>query len=95
MKRNVGIAASRLARRSFANSTRPTHARAFDMMQVKLFRADKTEALEAEVNAWLKANGDKIDVEHTQTVTGPEFNRDAEPGAVYVISIWYYEITKR
>jgi hypothetical protein len=63
-------------------------------MQVKIFRAASTEALEAEVNAWLKANGDKIDIEHTQTITGLEFNGDAEPGAVYIISIWYYEITK-
>ena len=63
-------------------------------MQVKLFRAGSTEALETEVNAWLKVNGDRIDIEHTQTITGLASNGDAEPGAVYVASIWYYEITK-
>ena len=63
-------------------------------MQVKFFRAGSTEALETEVNAWLKVNGDRIDIEHTQTITGLASNGDAEPGTVYVVSIWYYEITK-
>jgi hypothetical protein len=64
-------------------------------MQVKFFSAGSTDALETEVNAWLKVNGDKIDIEHTQTVTSVASSSDEDPGAVYVVSIWYYEITKR
>ena len=63
-------------------------------MQVKFFSAGSTDALETEVNAWLKANDDRIDIEHTQTVTSVASNGDPAPGAVYVVSIWYYEITK-
>jgi len=63
-------------------------------MQVKFFRAGGTDALETEVNAWLKVNGDRIDIEHTQTVTGLASEGKEEPGAVFVVSIWYYEITK-
>ena len=64
-------------------------------MQVKLFRAASTDALETEVNAWLKVNGDRIDIEHTQIITGLVSNGDAEAGTVYIASIWYFEITKR
>ena len=63
-------------------------------MQVKFFRAGSTDALETEVNAWLKVNGDRIDIEHTQTVSGLASEGNEEPGAVFVVSIWYYEITK-
>ena len=46
-------------------------------MQVKLFRAGSTETLETEVNAWLKVNGDRIDIEHTQIITSLVSNGDA------------------
>jgi hypothetical protein len=72
---------------------KPTKGR--EIMQVKFFSAGNTDALETEVNAWLNVNGDKIDIEHTQTVTRVASNGDEKPGAVYVVSIWYYEITKR
>jgi hypothetical protein len=39
-------------------------------MQVKMFTADKMEDLEAKVNAWLNEHGAKIDIEHTQTISG-------------------------
>ena len=39
-------------------------------MQVKMFSADKMEDLEAKVNAWLNEHGAKIDIEHTQTISG-------------------------
>jgi hypothetical protein len=64
-------------------------------MQLKLFRAGSTDALESEVNAWLKVNGDRIDIEHTQITTSLEPNGAAKPGTVYIASIWYFEITKR
>jgi hypothetical protein len=46
-------------------------------MQVKMFRADKLEDLEAKVNAWLNEHGAKIDIEHTQTISGSEARDDA------------------
>jgi len=64
-------------------------------MQVKLFRAGSTDALESEVNAWLKVNGDRIDIEHTQIFTSLVSNSDAEAGTAYIASIWYFEIAKR
>jgi hypothetical protein len=63
-------------------------------MQVKFFSAASTDALETEVNAWLKVNGDRIDIEHTQTIAGLVSNGDPALGAVYVVSVWYFEITK-
>jgi len=64
-------------------------------MQVKMFRADKIEDLEAKVNAWLNEHGAKIDIEHTQTISGSEAMNDAKHNIYYAISIWYYDIAKR
>ena len=47
-------------------------------MQVKMFRADKMEDLEAKVNAWLNEHGAKIDIEHAQTISGSEIRDDAK-----------------
>jgi hypothetical protein len=63
-------------------------------MQVKMFRADKMEDLEAKVNAWLNEHGAKIDIEHTQTISGSETRDGANQSAYYAISIWYYDIAK-
>ncbi len=57
-------------------------------MQVKMFRADKIEDLEAKVNAWLNEHGTKIDIEHTQTISGSEPMNDASHNTYYAISIW-------
>ena len=57
-------------------------------MQVKMFRADKLEDLEAKVNAWLNEHGTKIDIEHTQTISGSEPMNDASHNTYYAISIW-------
>jgi len=64
-------------------------------MQVKMFRADKLEDLEAKVNAWLDEHGAKIDIEHTQIIAGSEAGDDAKQSTFYAISIWYYDIAKR
>ena len=64
-------------------------------MQVKMFRADKMEDLEAKVNAWLNEHGAKIDIEHTQTISGSEARDGAKQSTFYAISIWYYDIAKR
>ena len=63
-------------------------------MQVKMFRADKIEDLEAKVNAWLNEHGAKIDIEHTQTISGSITRDGANQSTFYVISIWYYDIAK-
>jgi predicted transcriptional regulator len=63
-------------------------------MQVKMFRADKMEDLEAKVNAWLNEHGAKIDIEHTQTIAGSEARDDAKQRTFYAVSIWYYDIAK-
>ena len=52
-------------------------------MQVKMFRADKMEDLEAKVNAWLNEHGAKIDIEHTQTISGSE-TRDGANQSTYL-----------
>jgi len=62
---------------------------------VKMFRADKIEGLEVKVNAWLNEHGTKIDIEHTQTISGSEVGNDAKHNTYYAISIWYYDIAKR
>ena len=56
-------------------------------MQVKMFKADKMEDLEAKVNAWLNEHGAKIDIEHTQTISGSETRDDANQSTYYAISI--------
>ena len=63
-------------------------------MQVKMFRADKMEVLEAKVNAWLNEHGAKIYIEHTQTIACSEARDDAKQRNFYAISIWYYDIAK-
>ena len=63
-------------------------------MQVKMFAADKMEDLEAKVNAWLTEHGAKIDIEHTQTISGSETRDGAKQSTFYAISIWYYDIAK-
>src|SRR5689334_24605278 len=65
-----------------------------EAMQVKLFSAGSTDALQTEVNAWLKVHGDRIDIEHTQTTTGRASDGNEESGAVFVVSIWYYDVSK-
>ena len=55
-------------------------------MQVKMFKADKMEDLEAKVNAWLNEHGAKIDIEHTQTISGSETRDDANQSTYYQLS---------
>ena len=64
-------------------------------MQVKMFRADKMEDLEATVNAWLKQNTEVIDIQFTQTVSGSEPRDGAKSATFYAVSIWYYDVPRR
>jgi hypothetical protein len=73
---------------------KPTPTRRTNAMQVKMFRTAKMEDLEAKVNAWLNEHGAKIDIEHTQTISGSETTDGANQSTYYAISIWYYDIAK-
>jgi hypothetical protein len=71
------------------------HPTRIKVMQVKMFRADKMEDLEATVNAWLKKHGEMIDVEYTQTISGSESRDNTKSATFYAVSIWYYDVSKR
>ena len=64
------------------------------VMQVKMFRADKMEDLEATVNTWLKEHGKRIDMQHIQTISGLEPGDNAKLNTFCAVSIWYYDVPK-
>ena len=64
-------------------------------MQLKMFRADKMEDVEAKVNAWLKEHGEMIDVEYTHTMSGSEPRGEGKLTAFFAVSIWYYDVPSR